>query len=190
MTSSQEGFIIELNNKTITLGILVFLFGTFGGNLLIQYLDETSEANQVAQGMINKYRPDFTLPDLEGTLHDVSEWDGKVLAVNFWATWCTPCRREIPAFMALQEQYGGQGLQIVGIAIDEKSDVSDYVDTLGINYPVLIGEQQAIDAAKDYGDRFGALPYTAIVDRRGTIVFVKRGELSRERAEEAIKSLL
>lgn len=181
---------MKIKNSTIALGVAVFLLGALGGNLLIQYLDEHSEANKVALDMVKKYRPEFLLPDLQGRLHNIGEWDGKVIAVNFWATWCPPCRKEIPSFISLQEQYGSQGVQFIGIAIDEKDSVNDYVDSFGINYPILLGEQKAINAAKDYGDRFGALPYTAIVNRRGEIVFVHRGELSRTLAEETIKSIL
>ena len=185
---------MALKNSRIAIGIGVFLLGAVGGNMLIQYFQENSASNQAAvaaaQSMIKKHRPEFLLPDLEGRLRNIGEWDGKVVAVNFWATWCPPCRKEIPAFIELQEQYGLSGLQIVGIAIDEKDSVVDYVDTMGINYPILLGEQKGVDTMKEYGDRFGALPYTAIVDRKGDIVFVHRGELSRELAESTIKSVL
>ena len=185
---------MAVNKARIAIGIGVFLLGAFGGNMLIQYLQENSESNReavaAAQKMVTKHRPEFLLPDLEGKLRNIGEWDGKVVAVNFWATWCPPCRKEIPAFIELQEQYGLSGLQIVGIAIDEKDSVTDYANTMGINYPILLGDKKGMTTMKDYGDRFGALPYTAIVDRKGDIVFVHRGELSRELAESTIKSVL
>lgn len=181
---------MAISNSKIITGLVVFLVGAVGGNMLMKWFDEHSEANQVAQEMVKHYRPDFILPGTDNQLHSIGEWDGKVIAVNFWATWCPPCRKEIPAFVDLQEKYGAQGLQIVGIAIDEKEKVIDYMDTMGINYPVLLGEQKAIDTAKAYGDRFGALPYTAIINRRGEIVFVHRGELSQQQAESTIVSLL
>ncbi len=185
---------MAVKNSKIALGIGMFLIGAVGGNMIYQYLQENSESNlaakDAAQGMVQKHRPEFLLPDLDGKLHNIGEWDGKVVAVNFWATWCPPCRKEIPAFIELQDTYRLQGLQIIGIAIDEKEAVADYADTMGINYPILVGEQKAVDAAKDYGDRFGALPYTAIVDRQGNIVYIHRGEISRELAETKIKSVL
>jgi len=135
-------------------------------------------------------RPPFSLPDLEGTPRSVTEWDGKVLVVNFWATWCPPCRKEIPSFIELQAQYGAQGLQFVGIAVDNRDAVQEYADALGVNYPMLVGELDAIEVGKQYGNRLGALPYTVVVDRQGKMVFFKRGELSRGAAERVILSLL
>lgn len=135
-------------------------------------------------------RPDFRLPDLDGVMHEVSEWDGKVLVVNFWATWCPPCLKEIPAFVELQEKYGERGLQFVGIAIDRPEVVRDFVAVMAINYPLLIGELAAIEVGKRYGNRLGTLPYTVVVDREGKMVFSKRGELSREQADEVIQSFL
>lgn len=171
-------------------GLLVFIVGTVGGNALYKWLQDHSETNTIAQEMVSKHRPDFTLPDAEGTPHNIGEWDGKVTLVNFWATWCPPCRREIPALIELQDKYTGQGLQIVGVAIDSLDKVQDYMDTMGINYTSLIGEDKAISITKAYGNRLGALPYSALIDRQGNIRFVHRGELSSEIAEKNIKPLL
>jgi thiol-disulfide isomerase/thioredoxin len=135
-------------------------------------------------------RPGFTLKDLAGKPHAVSEWDGKVLVVNFWATWCPPCRNEMPLFVALQKQYGDQGLQFLGIALDEVFAVQDFTDNFEVNYPILIGENDAVKITKAYGNHLGALPYTAIIDRQGKIDFVQPGELTRQQAEPAIKKLL
>jgi thiol-disulfide isomerase/thioredoxin len=143
-----------------------------------------------SDGVIGIHRPEFSLPDLEGRKRVISEWDGKVLVINFWATWCPPCRKELPAFVQLQEKYARRGLQFIGVAIDEKDKVIDFTDTFGVNYPILVGDLEAIDISKAYGNRFGALPYTVITDRNGTIVFVQRGELLQEVAEKTILPLL
>jgi thiol-disulfide isomerase/thioredoxin len=113
-----------------------------------------------------------------------------VLVVNFWATWCPPCRREIPTFIELQQEYSARGLQFVGLAMDEAGRVRDFATTLGINYPLLVGEQAVVDAARAYGNEAGLLPYSAVVDREGKIVFTWAGELTREQAEEVILPLL
>lgn len=141
-------------------------------------------------GTAPELRPDFSLPDADGTLHTASEWDGQVLVVNFWATWCPPCRREIPTFIELQQEYGARGLQFVGLAMDEAGRVRDFATTLGINYPLLVGEQAVVDAARAYGNEAGLLPYSAVVDREGKVVFTWAGELTREQAEEVILPLL
>lgn len=139
---------------------------------------------------VPEVRPDFGLQDLQGKLRHVSEWDGKVLMINFWATWCPPCRREIPAFIDLQEQYQDQGFTIVGIAIDTEQNAKDFVDPMGINYPILVGDKQGIAISKDYGNRLGVLPYTVIIDRDGKIIATHRNEMTFEEAEKLIKPLL
>ncbi len=140
--------------------------------------------------VINTTRAEFSLPDLAGKQHSISEWDGKVMLLNFWATWCPPCRREIPAFIELQEQFGPQGFQVIGVAIDERDAVEDYADGLGVNYPMLIGNNNALDISAAYGNRFGQLPYSLIIDRQGIIRFVGKRELSFEDIEKQIKPLL
>ena len=170
--------------------LATFAVGMWGGNILIQQLLNKSEPNQVAQAMVKLPAPEFDLPDIHGIMHNSHEWDGKVVILNFWATWCPPCRSETPAFVELQEQYREAGAQFIGIAIDSKEQVQDFMDTYGVNYPMLIGEDNAIKIAKDYGNRFGALPYTVIINRQGQIQHVQRGELPRELAEQTISKLL
>ena len=140
--------------------------------------------------VIGQTRPDFSYKDIEGNMRSAKEWDGKVLLVNFWATWCPPCKKEIPAFIALQEQYADKGLQIIGIAIDDEDSVKDYADSMGMNYPVMAAEVNAIQLARDYGNRVSALPFSAFVDRKGKIVKIKAGGLSKESAEKIIQPLL
>jgi peroxiredoxin len=137
--------------------------------------------------MLGQRRPDFSLPDTRGVPRSVAEWDDKLLVVNFWATWCPPCLKEIPAFIELQERYAKDGLQFVGIAIDELAAVQEFIAKHHVNYPILVSEDAAIQVAKNFGNLIGALPYTAIVANGGRIVFTKRGELSRAEAEAAIR---
>jgi peroxiredoxin len=170
--------------------IATFAIGMWGGNLLIQQISNNSEGHQVAQAMVSKKAPAFSLPDLDGKMHHSSEWQGKVTVLNFWATWCPPCRSETPTFVELQDEYAASGVQFVGVAIDNKDKVQDFMDTYGVNYPMLIGEDPAIAIAKEYGNRFGALPYTVIIDRQGIIQQVQRGELTRDMAEQTFSQLL
>jgi len=171
-------------------GLLIFIGGVMGGNALYKWLSEHSEGHVVAQEMVSKHRPDFSLPDLAGKMHNMSEWDGKVTVINFWATWCPPCKRELPAFIELQNLYGAQGLQFVGVAIDNKEQVIAYTDNVGLTYPTLLGEDEAVKVSRAFGNRLDALPYTVIINRKGDIALVQRGELTREVAEQTIKSLL
>jgi len=142
------------------------------------------------KSVIGKPRPSFELKDIEGNTRKMTEWDGKVLLVNFWATWCPPCKKEIPSFMELQEEYGSKGFQVIGLAIDDEDSVKDYADTMGMNYPIMAAELTAMEIARLYGNRVNALPFTAFVDREGKIVLTKPGEISKNDAEEIINKLL
>jgi len=134
--------------------------------------------------------PDFSLMDVSGQLRNVAEWQGKVLVINFWATWCPPCLEEIPHFIDLQDKYGDQGLQFVGIALEGVDEVIGFANEQGINYPLLVGEQEVIKLANKFGNHIGGLPYTIILDRGGRISFIKQGPLSLLEAEQVITSLL
>lgn len=135
-------------------------------------------------------RPDFSLADVNGKMRRIDEWNGRVIALNFWATWCPPCRREIPEFVALQSRYEDRGLQIIGIALQRPEEVQGFMQEHRINYPVLAGEADVIALSRAYGNTFGALPYTVIIDRNGKIAFVKEGLLSGKAAEKVITRLL
>ncbi len=142
------------------------------------------------EDLTGKPSPDFSLMDVSGQSRNVSEWQGKVLVINFWATWCPPCLEEIPHFIKLQDKYGDQGLQFLGIALEDVDAVTSFANKLGINYPLLVGEQEVIKLGVKLGNRIGGLPYTVILDRSGNINFIKVGPLSVSEAEQIITSLL
>ena len=182
--------------KSSIIFILVAALGLGAGFMAQRWMNGTtttatkSEATQNQDISTPEHRPEFSLKDLQGKARSIKEWDGKVLMINFWATWCPPCRKEIPAFIDLQEAYKDKGLAIIGVAIDTKDNVVDFVDPMGINYPVLIGNEEGISLAKAYGNRYGVLPYTVFVDRSGKIIQTHRNELTFEQAEAIIKPLL
>jgi thiol-disulfide isomerase/thioredoxin len=132
----------------------------------------------------------FTLPDLDEQPRTLEEWKGQVVLLNFWAPWCPPCRKEVPAFIELQEKYAEKGFTIVGITIDTRDNAQTFADTTGVNYPILIAEEQGIEIAKAYGNRVGALPYSVLLDRKGRVILTHRNELSLEQAEKALLPLL
>ncbi|HYA36819.1 MAG TPA: TlpA disulfide reductase family protein [Candidatus Methylomirabilis sp.] len=134
---------------------------------------------------------DFSLPDLTGKKHSLSEWRGKVIVLNFWATWCPPCREEIPLFIALQKRYGSGGVQLLGVATaDDKESVIAYRQSAGMNYPILIGDDDAMDIMVHYGNRQGSIPYTVIIDREGGIVARKLGAFDQADLMRVIAPLL
>jgi thiol-disulfide isomerase/thioredoxin len=134
--------------------------------------------------------PEITLNDLTGQPRHLSEWKGKLVLVNFWATWCAPCLHEIPMLIDLQTQYGARGLQIVGPAMDEPEAVKTGAPQLGINYPVLVGDTEIVNAMQALGDELGALPYSVLIDANGSIVFRKHGEFSRDDLQKLIEQHL
>jgi peroxiredoxin len=134
--------------------------------------------------------PEFNLPDLSGQQHNISEWRGRVLVLNFWATWCPPCLKEIPDFIDLQKQYADKGVQFIGIALEDKEPVAEYAAKTKINYPILSGGDNGIALAHQLGNSMDAVPYTLIVDRQGQIIYRHPGELSKEQLLKVIAPLL
>ena len=130
------------------------------------------------------------LPDLKGENQALESWRGRVLVINFWATWCAPCREEIPEFVRMQERYRGQGLQFVGIAIDQPQKVADFARELGINYPILIGGLDTLALMREAGNRAGVLPFTLVLNRQGTVASRHPGGLKESKLEAIIRPLL
>jgi peroxiredoxin len=132
--------------------------------------------------------PDFTLQSLDGKSVSLSDLRGKAVLLNFWATWCTPCKIEMPWFVELQNQYGAQGLQIVGVAMDDasKEDIAKFAKDMGVNYPILMGKEAV-------GDQYGgipALPETFFIGRDGKILDKILGLKGKGAIEEDIKRAL
>jgi len=127
--------------------------------------------------------PQFTLADRDGQPRSLQDWPGKALIVNFWATWCAPCRREIPLLQQLQRDHGDEGFQVIGIAVDFRDKVLAYADDMKIDYPLLIGEQDALDAAAAFGVPTVGFPFTVFSDRQGRVVTTHFGELTAPEAD-------
>ena len=132
--------------------------------------------------------PDFSLQALDGKTTRLSDFRGKAVLLNFWATWCGPCKIEMPWFVDLQKEYGSQGLQIVGVAMDDasKEDIAKFAKDMGVNYPILIGKEAV-------GDEYGgvpALPESFLIARDGRIVDRIIGLRGKAEIEDAVKKAL
>lgn len=127
--------------------------------------------------------PAFALSDLSGQPIPITRWSGKSLVINFWATWCAPCRREIPLLQTLATDWAARDVTVLGIAVDYRDKVQDFAREFKIDYPLLIGEQDALDVAAQFGMDSPAFPFTVFTDQRGEVVALFVGELHRPQAE-------
>lgn len=132
----------------------------------------------------------LSLPDLDGRTQPLAQWRGKVLIVNFWATWCAPCREEMPEFVAAQARDGAKGVQFVGIAVDDVDKVRAFAREIGLNYPALIGGYGAIELSKTLGNDLSALPFTVVLDRAGRVAHTQLGPLKRAKLDRLLADLL
>ena len=130
--------------------------------------------------------PSFELPDIDNNMRQLSDWDGKKRILNFWATWCAPCRREIPLLKAFQEQQAENGFQVIGIAVDFPEDVSRYAEAAEFNYPVVVGQQEAMALAESSGLQFSVLPFTMFVAADGEFLSAYIGELHEEHLDTIV----
>ncbi len=130
--------------------------------------------------------PAFTLPDIAGVDHNFSEWSGKNRILNFWATWCAPCRREIPLLKAFQAEQGDNKFQVIGIAVDFPESVANYAETAEFNYPILVGQQNAMAIAESSGVEFVGLPFTMFVASDGELLSSYIGELHQSHLDTII----
>lgn len=129
---------------------------------------------------------DTKLPDVAGKEQALSQWRGKILVVNYWATWCIPCRDEMPMFSKLSERYAAKGVQFVGIAADEKAKVVEHAREKPVVYPLLVGEPEAIKPTRDFGNGPLAVPFTVVLDREGK---VRTAVLGRVHEDALVKFL-
>jgi peroxiredoxin len=132
--------------------------------------------------------PDWQLRDINGRPVNLAEFKGKLVILNFWATWCPPCRQEIPGFVALQRKYQDKGLVIIGVSLDQQGPrvVKPFIARFGVNYPVVMGNEQIVS---DYGG-IEAVPTTFIIDRQGKVATIHKGFTDSANFEAEIRSLL
>jgi thiol-disulfide isomerase/thioredoxin len=128
--------------------------------------------------------------DLSGAAHRLMEWQGKALLCNFWATWCAPCRDEIPLLSAAQRQNGGNNLQVVGIAIDNAANVAQFATSTRFDYPILIADAAALPLMRSLGNSGGGLPFTVGLDRHGRLAERKLGAYGEPELQATIADLL
>lgn len=131
-----------------------------------------------------------TLPDAQGQQQALKQWRGKIMVVNFWATWCPPCREEMPELSQLQDQYRDKNLVVVGISIENVAQIRDFAKTLPVSYPLLAGDMEAMNLGTSLGNDKSVLPYTVIIKADGSIAKTHFGRISKALLEQSILPLM
>jgi len=144
----------------------------------------------IDENIVGKMAPDFSLTKLSGGHMNLADYKGKLVILNFWASWCPPCRAEIPAFVEMQEKYKDNGVAFLGVAIEDKENVAKFIQEVPINYPTSYGVEEAYDVSAEYGNPDGALPYTLIISPEQIVLESYNGQLSEKILEEVINKHL
>ncbi len=152
------------------------------------YTSQVRNAPETAAGGADRL-PSLSLPDAQGETRSLDEWAGKALLINFWATWCAPCREEIPELVEAQSAFAGRGVQVIGIAVDKPESVRRYMEEMDFNYPSLVGETAGMDVMASFGNP-GSLPFTLAFDRDGMLVGRKLGKVSASEIRAFIDAMV
>jgi peroxiredoxin len=131
-----------------------------------------------------------SFPDLSGRHRRILEWAGSVAVCNFWATWCAPCREEVPLLVAFREKFVSQGSEVLGIGIDQLGKIREFAVNYKISYPLLVADASAFELLPRLGNRAAALPYTVVLDRRGAVAYRKLGALQEGELDDVVTRLL
>jgi thiol-disulfide isomerase/thioredoxin len=175
-----------MNRRQWIIIVTISLLALLAGVLTSQWIYKTGLASDpaVKAFFANSWRS----PD--GKPIDTQKWQGKVLVVNFWASWCPPCVEEMPALDKLQQEFLQQNVLFVGIGIDSPSNIREFLEKTPANYPIVIGGLEGSNLSKQLGNTQGALPYTIIINTKGKATYSKLGKINEEDVRNAIKSAL
>jgi peroxiredoxin len=155
-----------------------------------QGMSDLKSGPEPVQSVVGDPRPDFTLGSSTGEKISASFFDGTVTLVNFWATWCKPCREEMPMLASLHKIYAPSGFKVVGVAIDDVQQARDFAAELGVTYTILVGSIDVMAMAQSYGNLSGVLPYSVLIDRSGIVRWTHLGELHENELTGRIEALL
>ena len=173
--------------QLLTLGA-VALISMLAGVGLYQYWFTSEDISPASNNQVQLSA--IPLSRLDGEESVFADWQKDILVVNFWAPWCAPCRREVPTLIELQQDYGGRGLEVLGIAFDGNEQVRQFADEYQINYPLFIAGNRISMYNAALGNPSGALPYTVVLDRDLNIRYKHNGEVTREQLEKALEGLI
>lgn len=177
-------------NRQLPALLAVALLAAAAGYFAAMHFAQEATEEPGGGSIVGQHRPDFSHLDTSGRTVSAGDFDGTVMLVNFWATWCEPCVEEMPMLSGLRQALAERGFEVVGIALDEPERAEAFAADLGLVYPVLLGEADTVVTGRRYGNDTGMLPYSVLVDRQGVVRWSKLGALERAELEREIKRLL
>jgi thiol-disulfide isomerase/thioredoxin len=168
----------RLNLLIVTIALASASIGLLASLWLQPSIHAPATQKSVFSG-IGAARTDFQRPDLHGIAHKLSEWNGKLILLNFWASWCGPCRAEMPLLDRSQQRHAAKGLQVIGIAADTDAATQAFLKEFPVAYPILVDDpEQGDDLSLDYGNTRSVLPYTVLIGREGRVLAQHFGDFS------------
>ena len=177
-------------NKSLFALLAVAVLAASGGYFAAMHFAPAPGTENSEKGILDQSRPGFSHLDTAGRPVSASDFNGQVLLVNFWATWCAPCVEEMPMLSRMQQRLSGRGFQVVGIALDDPGRAAEFAAEMDLAYPVLVGGTDVVLTGKRYGNDSGMLPYSVLTDREGVIRWTLLGALEEAELTEKIESLL
>jgi len=173
-----------MNKKILVFVAIAILSAVFGAYVSLKKQPSVKSDSPAVESLMKA-----NLPDIQGQTHALSEWRGKVLLVNFWATWCPPCVEEMPELVDLQNSSGIKNLQIVGIGVDSPSNIQQFTKKFQISYPILVAGMEGTEIARALGNQAGGLPFTVLLDAEGRVRQTYLGRLNMNQVKADLANL-
>jgi thiol-disulfide isomerase/thioredoxin len=173
-----------MNKKILVFVAIAILSAVFGAYVSVKKQPSIKSDSQAVESLLKA-----NIPDIQGQTHALSEWRGKVLLVNFWATWCPPCVEEMPELVDLQNSSEIKNLQIIGIGIDSPSNIQQFTKKFQISYPILVAGMEGSEIARALGNQAGGLPFTVLLDAEGRIRQTYLGRLNMNQVKADLANL-
>ena len=182
-----------MNTRRILAGALVAIVATGGGVLANHWLNGDAEVAHAAQPGSKQSAVDqlWTAPvtNADGTPQSLRMLKGQPIVVNFWASWCGPCVKEMPALSQLQREYAKKGIQFIGLGVDSEKNVNAFLQKVTVAYPVYVTGFGGADLARAFGNNAGGLPFTVVIDAKGNVRSTKLGEVDPAELKQTLDAL-
>ena len=172
--------------RLVSFALIFLLAGLWIG---ARYLNQSVTPPPVPSAPLVERLPAITLGDMDEQPRSLTEWSGQSLLINFWATWCAPCREEMPLLQTLHEEKRDQAFEVIGIAADRLPDVERFITETGVTYPQLVGQQEALDVAESFGPEIVGLPFSVFVGPAGEVLGLRTGALDPDELRDIVEAM-